>query len=148
LFLLFNPWKTKKLKQILEPFSVSVAILVALGWFLVMYFEHGSAYFSSFFADQVGDRVSSKSAQVVKNLFLGLVTLFAFLIPWVLMAVSKPKNLKETISNLRCKIKRFCICTALDCADHFDVGGSFQILRPLCTSGHSSGSISFGPNFY
>lgn len=98
LFLLFNPWKTKKLKQILEPFSVSVAIIVALSWFVVMYFEHGSAYFSSFFADQVGDRVSSKSAQVIKNLFLGLVTLVAFLIPWVLMAVSKPKNLKEILS--------------------------------------------------
>ncbi|NCB07979.1 MAG: hypothetical protein EOM73_07450 [Bacteroidia bacterium] len=98
LFLLFNPWKTKKLKQILEPFSVSVAIIVALSWFVVMYFEHGSAYFSSFFADQVGNRVSSKSAQVIKNLLLGLVTLIAFLIPWVLMAISKSKNLKKHIA--------------------------------------------------
>ena len=42
LFLVLNPWKRKKVNQILEPASLITAILVALSWFIIMYVEHGS----------------------------------------------------------------------------------------------------------
>ncbi|QGY45369.1 phospholipid carrier-dependent glycosyltransferase [Maribellus comscasis] len=95
LFLLFNPWKKKRLNQIFEPFSLIVSILIALSWFIIMYVEHGSVYLNSFFADQVGNRVSSKFAQVFTNLFLGIVFLAAYLIPWIVIVFSNPKALKQ-----------------------------------------------------
>ncbi|MFW6309692.1 MAG: ArnT family glycosyltransferase, partial [Prolixibacteraceae bacterium] len=99
LFLVLNPWKRKKIKQILEPFSITTAVFIALSWFVIMYVEHGTEYLSSFYTDQVGDRVSSKIGQAVTNLFLGILNLIAFLIPWVLIAFSRPRKLKLWYKN-------------------------------------------------
>lgn len=93
LFLLVNPWNRKKPGQLIEPWSAIVSVTVALGWFVIMYFEHGITYFTSFFNDQVGDRVSSTSVQVVKNTFLGIITLIAFMFPWILIIFFKPRPL-------------------------------------------------------
>ncbi len=98
LFLVLNPWKRKKVNQILEPASLITAILVALSWFIIMYVEHGSDYLSSFYNDQVGGRVSSKTMQVLKNTFLGIVNLLVFLIPWIFIVLSKSRSLKSFIS--------------------------------------------------
>lgn len=105
LFLLLNPWKKKKIKDLFEPISLFVAIGVALSWFIIMYAEHGTTYLSSFFADQVGDRVSSKVTQVVTNTFIGIGFLFAFLIPWIVIVLSKPKKLKELNASLSLQTK-------------------------------------------
>jgi 4-amino-4-deoxy-L-arabinose transferase-like glycosyltransferase len=99
LFLLFNPWKKVPFKNLFEPFSLIVSVLVAFSWFILMYLEHGSVYLSSFFADQVGERVSSKTAQFFGNSGLGVVNLFAFLIPWIFIFFSQPRKLKSYISS-------------------------------------------------
>jgi hypothetical protein len=44
----------------------------------------------------VGERVSSKITQVVKNTFLGIITLIGFLIPWILIVFPKSKKIKES----------------------------------------------------
>lgn len=98
LFLLFNPWKPKKLKQLIHLPAIVTAIVVALSWFVIMYFKHGTEYLHSFFADQVGYRVSSKTAQVVKNTFLGIVNLLAFSMPWIIIIISRPSRLKKYIT--------------------------------------------------
>jgi len=95
LFLLFNPWRKVPFRKIIDPLSMGVAIVVAISWFVMMYIQHGSEYWSLFFADQVGDRVSSKSMQVIKNTFLGIVNLIGFLIPWIILLFSKPRQLKK-----------------------------------------------------
>lgn len=95
LFLLFNPWKKKRINQIFEPLSLVVSVLVALSWFIIMYSKHGSIYLESFFSDQVGDRVSSKFTQVFTNLFLGIAFLAAYLIPWIIIVFSNSKALKQ-----------------------------------------------------
>lgn len=94
-YILLNPWKRKTIRQIIEPYSLITAIVIAFGWFVIMYFQHGAEYLGSFFADQVGDRVSSKSLTALKNLFLGFISLLAFSIPWTILAFSKPKTLKN-----------------------------------------------------
>ncbi len=99
LFLVLNPWKRKKVNQIFEPVSLIAAIVVALSWFIIMYFKHGSDYLASFYNDQVGGRVSSKTMQVLSNTFLGIVNLVAFLIPWILIVFSKPRRLKSFVSD-------------------------------------------------
>jgi 4-amino-4-deoxy-L-arabinose transferase-like glycosyltransferase len=95
LYLLFNPWQRKTLKQILHPGAVILAVVIALSWFVLMYFEHGTEFIGSFFADQVGYRVSSKFAQVFTNGFLGIVNMLAFTLPWIIIVFSRPQNLKN-----------------------------------------------------
>jgi 4-amino-4-deoxy-L-arabinose transferase-like glycosyltransferase len=95
LFLLFNPWKKKRINQIIEPFPLAVSVLIALSWFVIMYSRHGAVYFNSFFADQVGNRVSSKFMQALANLLTGAGYLAAYLIPWILIAFSNLKALKQ-----------------------------------------------------
>ena len=105
LFLVLNPWKRKTLKQILEPVSVITAILVALSWFIIMYIEHGTEYLTSFYSDQVGGRISSKIGQAAKNLLLGIVNFIVFLIPWILIAFSKPRKVKSWLTHSNPDIK-------------------------------------------
>ena len=105
LFILYNPWKRKRLSQILEPVSLVVSVVVALSWFAIMFFQHGPAYLDSFFADQVGERVSSKTAQAFTNAFLGIVNLVAFLIPWIIIILSSTKSLRETIKKTSLQTK-------------------------------------------
>ncbi|MBN2636226.1 MAG: glycosyltransferase family 39 protein [Prolixibacteraceae bacterium] len=97
LYLLLNPWKRKKINQLLKPLPIIISVLIALSWFFVMYIKHGSVYLESFFADQISERVSSKSAQTIQNLGLGIVTLIAFFIPWIIIVFSKPRELKKYI---------------------------------------------------
>ncbi len=105
LFLVLNPWKKVKIKQLFEPYSITAALLIAFSWFIIMYFKHGATYFESFFADQVGDRISSRTIQVLKNSALGIVNLFAFFIPWVFIAFSKPQELKSFFNTADNRIK-------------------------------------------
>ena len=98
IYLLLNPWKTKKLRDIIHPAAILSAIAVAFSWFVIMYFKHGTEYLNSFFADQVGYRVSSKTAQVLTNTFLGIINLMAFTVPWVIIAVSKSQILKHFVT--------------------------------------------------
>jgi 4-amino-4-deoxy-L-arabinose transferase-like glycosyltransferase len=95
LYLLVNPWQRKHWKQLVHPASIIAAAVVAMSWFVAMYLRHGAEYLSSFFADQVGYRVSSKTAQVFGNAVLGIINLAAFTLPWIAIAFSKPKNLKQ-----------------------------------------------------
>jgi 4-amino-4-deoxy-L-arabinose transferase-like glycosyltransferase len=95
LYILLNPWRSKKLMQLLHPWAIISAIIVAFSWFVVMYIIHGTEYLNSFFADQVGYRVSSKSIQVVENTFLGIVNLLAFTLPWIIIAFSRAGKLKK-----------------------------------------------------
>jgi 4-amino-4-deoxy-L-arabinose transferase-like glycosyltransferase len=95
LYLLLNPWQRKHWKQVVHPAAMLSAAVVAVSWFIAMYIKHGAEYLSSFLADQVGYRVSSKTAQVIGNTALGMINLAAFTLPWLAIAFSKPKNLKQ-----------------------------------------------------
>ena len=97
LYLILNPWKRVKIKHLFEPYSMIISVLIALSWFIIMYVKHGSVYLDSFLADQVGNRVSSRTIQVFKNSALAIVNLVAFLIPWIFIAFSKPGELKSFI---------------------------------------------------
>jgi hypothetical protein len=70
-----------------------------------MYIEHGQEFIGSFFADQVGYRVSSKFVQVFTNGFLGIINLIAFTLPWIVIAFSRPKKLKIFVLNSDPKTK-------------------------------------------
>ncbi|MBW6535899.1 MAG: glycosyltransferase family 39 protein [Mariniphaga sp.] len=105
LYLLFNPWQQKKLRAIFHPGAILPAVFVALSWFVIMYIKHGQEFIGSFFADQVGYRVSSKFVQVFTNGFLGFINLIVFTIPWIFIVFSRPKRLKNFVSNSDQKTK-------------------------------------------
>ncbi|WP_297088399.1 phospholipid carrier-dependent glycosyltransferase [uncultured Draconibacterium sp.] len=98
LFLAVNPWRRVGPGKLLKPLPIVVSLVVALSWFIIMYVLHGSAYLDVFFADQVGERVSSKFAQVFGNGMLGIVNLVLFFVPWVLMVVLKPKKVRAVVA--------------------------------------------------
>ncbi|MCY1720538.1 glycosyltransferase family 39 protein [Prolixibacteraceae bacterium Z1-6] len=105
LFLVLNPWKRVVVKKLLEPVSMFFSVVVALSWFVLMYILHGSGYLDVFFADQVGDRVSSKIVQVAGNGMLGILNLVLFMVPWVLLFFSRPKELRSSIKKSGTDIK-------------------------------------------
>ena len=104
-YLLFNPWQRKKLKEILHPVAILVAVVVALSWFVIMYIKHGQEFIGSFFADQVGYRVSSRFVQVFTNGILGVTNLIAFTIPWIVIVFSRPKKLRNFVLETDSKTK-------------------------------------------
>jgi len=105
LFLLFNPWHRCALKKLINIPAISLALIIAVSWFAIMYIEHGPGFFSSFYEDQVGERVSSKTMQILINGSAGVLNFIAFSIPWIIIVLSKPAELKKYINNADHKLK-------------------------------------------
>jgi 4-amino-4-deoxy-L-arabinose transferase-like glycosyltransferase len=98
LYILYNPWRRKKIGALIDPLIIFVSAAVALSWFLIMYLEHGTGYLSSFFEDQTG-RVSSRITLALKNMLLGILNLVAFTFPWILISASNPKKMRSYIQS-------------------------------------------------
>jgi len=116
LYLLTNPWKRKKAGNLIHPAALITAFVVAVSWFVIMYRVHGSSYFSSFFADQVGIRISSGIMGALSNTFQGIGFLVAFTLPWAVIVFSKPKELKNHLERIDEKTKAvygFCLAWAV-----------------------------------
>jgi len=94
LFLLFNPWKKVKIITLLKPVPIIVSMVVAVGWFLLMFRGHGASYFNSFYDDQVGERVSINFVSILKNTLLAIVTLLLFFFPWSIAGINGIKNIR------------------------------------------------------
>jgi 4-amino-4-deoxy-L-arabinose transferase-like glycosyltransferase len=105
LFLLLNPWKRVQLKKLIAPAAIPVSVVIALSWYILMVVQHGNTFVDTFFADQVGDRVSSKLTQILTNGILGILNLFLFFIPWVILFLSKPGQLKKEIVKSKTNVK-------------------------------------------
>lgn len=99
LYLLFNPWKKIPFKTFVHFPALFTAVCIALFWFVAMWKIHGPTYLDSFFEDQVGKRVTSKSLSILKNGLLATAILFAIYIPWILFVIPKLKeNIKKVWS--------------------------------------------------
>ncbi len=95
LFLLLNPWKRKKIPDLIHWPAILLALGIASSWFIIMYLEHGSTFLNSFYSDQVGERVSSRAGQSITNAFLGMGNLLAFSLPWIVIVFSQIRKLKK-----------------------------------------------------
>jgi hypothetical protein len=77
-----------------------------------MYAVHGSVYLSSFFDDQLGTRISSRIVAVSGNMLQGIGFLIAFTLPWVVIAFSRPGELRDHLERTDKKTKSvygFCL---------------------------------------
>jgi len=111
-YLLTNPWKRKKAGNLIHPAALITAFVIAVSWFVVMYRVHGAVYFSSFFADQVGTRISSRIVVALGNTLQGIGFLIAFTLPWAVIVFSKPKELRNHLERIDEKTKAlygFCL---------------------------------------
>ncbi len=97
LYLLFNPWKKISFKTIFHIPSITIAIVIALFWFVAMWKIHGPTYLDSFLEDQVGGRVSSRYLLILKNGLLATAILFAIYLPWWLFTTP---NLKKSVKTM------------------------------------------------
>ncbi len=59
------------------------AFIVDVSWFVIIYSMTGAAWFSSFFDDQVGIRVSSGIIRTLSITLQDTGFLIAFTLPWV-----------------------------------------------------------------
>lgn len=105
LFLVLNPWNRITLKKLLKPIPIVVSVMVALSWFVAMYLIHGISYLESFFNDQLGNRLSTAILLAVKNGFLGLLNLIAFLLPWIIILPATGFKVKNYWSDLAIRDK-------------------------------------------
>lgn len=84
LFLLLNPWRRLRIRQVVY-FPALVAGLVLGGfWYLAVILKHGPAALDSFFHDQVGMRVTEKLGFVVVNFFKSLIVVVLIVFPFAL----------------------------------------------------------------
>ncbi len=84
LYLLLNPWRKKPLKDLLDVPAIATALVLALGWYILMYSIHGDLLLEQFFRDQVSARVTDKHIQFVTNIGQFTLVFLAYFLPWLL----------------------------------------------------------------
>ncbi|MFA9389226.1 MAG: ArnT family glycosyltransferase [Prolixibacteraceae bacterium] len=99
-FLLLNPWQRIPLKKILHWPSIIVAILIAVLWFVVIFFRYGEAFTQSFYNDQIGERISVKFGVILMNLGLSIVLILSLAIPWISFLTKASFGRKQTKEQL------------------------------------------------
>ncbi|MHA7129692.1 glycosyltransferase family 39 protein [Algoriphagus namhaensis] len=97
-YVLLNPWKQVRLQTLLHAPSLLLALGIGVFWFVAMWWIHGPTYIDSFFADQVGSRVSNRWISIFQNGFKASYLLFLIFIPWILFVFPR---LGSTLRNLR-----------------------------------------------
>lgn len=111
-YLLTNPWKRKKAGNLIHPAALISAFVIAISWFVIMYAVHGSVYFSSFFDDQLGTRISPGIVVALSNMLQSIGFLIAFTLPWVVIVFSRPGELRKHLERTGQKTKAlygFCL---------------------------------------
>lgn len=82
-YLLFNPWKKISWHKLLYLPAISVGLLIALFWFVIMYAKFGPEYLNSFIEDQVGMRVGQRVTLIIRYFFMALGLMAALFLPWI-----------------------------------------------------------------
>ncbi len=83
-FLLANPWRRIKLKEMIHLPSLLVGIFLGGFWFVAISIIHGSEALSSFYEDQVGIRVAARLGLIIKNFFISILVVLLILFPLML----------------------------------------------------------------
>jgi 4-amino-4-deoxy-L-arabinose transferase-like glycosyltransferase len=73
-------------RELLHPYIVPAAILLAGSWYLWAFTQHGSVAVDDFLGDQVGSRWSGIQVHILENAVVYLVEFFRQLLPWSLLA--------------------------------------------------------------
>lgn len=94
LFLLVNPWKKYRIKELFHFPAIACALVIALFWYLVMYIIHGNEFIESFFTDQIGGRVTEDHFRIAKNALFAILTIIGYYIIWLI-----PLFRKEILKN-------------------------------------------------
>ncbi len=83
LFLLLNPWKKVQFRELINIPAIISALVIALFWYIIMYLIHGQEFINSFFADQVGGRISEDHFRIVKNAAFAILSIIGYFIFWL-----------------------------------------------------------------
>ena len=102
--MIFNPWKKIEVKKLVNIYWIALALVIALGWYGLMYAIHGKASLAAFFNDQVGERFGKGIGGYVIDFFKAIGALFAYFIPWIFF----PKRKRDDVgSEVKTQLLRF-----------------------------------------
>ena len=87
-FMLLNPVNRIKIRPLLSPFWIIVALFIASFWYVTMYLKHGDMALIAFVDDQVNVRVGNTLFEYFKGIGLSLLFLFAYFLPWIFQTKS------------------------------------------------------------
>ncbi|MGQ8336483.1 ArnT family glycosyltransferase [Sunxiuqinia sp. A32] len=83
-FLLVNPWRRFRLKEILHFPSLIIGLVLGSFWYVAIYQQHGSEAIASFVEDQVGIRVAEKIGLIAVNFFSSVLVIILIMFPLML----------------------------------------------------------------
>ncbi|HAS58335.1 MAG TPA: hypothetical protein DEQ87_07930 [Algoriphagus sp.] len=96
LYLLINPWQRISWKKLLHLPAILISVFIGLFWFAAMWKIHGPTYLDNFLEDQVGIRVASRIALILKNGLLASFLLVVIFIPWIFFMFPNLKKSAQT----------------------------------------------------
>jgi 4-amino-4-deoxy-L-arabinose transferase-like glycosyltransferase len=76
-----------KLRELVHGPALGVGVGLALLWFILVYFKHGTDFLRVFFNDQVGNRVKGGKGYILDNLVMYPKDLVIQFLPWSLLLV-------------------------------------------------------------
>ncbi len=113
LFLLLNPWRKYKLTDLINWPAAFVSLIIALWWFVLMYYLHGQLFLDSFLTDQVSGRVSEQNIRVFKNFLLAIISIAGYFFPWLFMALPAIRRNYLSYTKFSAERKMFFALTLL-----------------------------------
>lgn len=85
-FLLVNPWKRFRIREIVYLPAVVAGLILGGFWYVAVYVKHGPGALGSFLHDQVGMRVTEKLGLMVANFVQAIVIVVLIMFPFALPA--------------------------------------------------------------
>jgi len=83
-FLLLNPWKRFRIREIVHFPAVLAGLVLGGFWYVAVYVKHGPEALGSFMHDQVGMRVAEKLGFIVTNFFQSILVVILVAFPFAL----------------------------------------------------------------
>ncbi|MGC8989407.1 MAG: ArnT family glycosyltransferase [Verrucomicrobiia bacterium] len=76
-----------RIRNLLHPLFILLALLIATAWYVWAFSEYGAAAAADFFGDQVGERFSGSKFYLIENAIVYLGSFIIQLLPWSVIAV-------------------------------------------------------------
>lgn len=76
-----------RIRNLLHPLFIPLALLIASAWYVWAFSEYGAAAAADFFGDQVGERFSGSKFYLIENAIAYLGSFVIQLLPWSAIAV-------------------------------------------------------------
>ena len=71
-----------RIRNLLHPVFIPLGLLIAIAWYVWVFWEHGATAAADFFGDQLGERFSGSKFYLIENAVVYLGSFIIQLLPW------------------------------------------------------------------